>query len=436
MKSVKELLKAKRDGAEWSPADITAFVRGVVSGELSTAQAGAFLMAACIHDLTALETAALTRAMTDSGVRFASGLTDRPAIDKHSTGGVGDKVSLLLAPLAAACGLTVPMISGRGLGHTGGTVDKLESIRGFKTDLPMDALEEILRREHLVMAAQSPELAPADRILYGLRDVTGTVENVGLITASILSKKLAEGLDGLVMDIKVGSGAFMHTLDDAHRLAESMKQTATAAGLPMTIVFTQMDAPLGRAVGNWLEVAEAESALRDHTTAAPDLVEVTRVLTGHMVLLGGLATTPQEAEAVVMDAWSSGAAHAKFHEMVCVQGGDWEETVSDYEHDTTLSTNLVEAENDGWVETIDPMATALAVMRAGGGRMVESDAIDHAVGIEFHVAPGDTVAKGQTLATTVARVNDHGMADQLAEAIKTTTAPVEPEPSKVIEIWS
>ena len=194
MKSTKELLALKRMGAEW-PADVVQhFVDGVVAGGVSSAQAGAFLMAACIHDLTPTETAALTQAMANSGVRFDKGLTTRPRVDKHSTGGVGDKVSLLLAPLAVSCGLAVPMISGRGLGHTGGTVDKLESIVGFRTDLSMDELQRILSQEHLVMAAQSPELAPADKILYGLRDVTGTVENVGLITASILSKKFAERL--------------------------------------------------------------------------------------------------------------------------------------------------------------------------------------------------------------------------------------------------
>jgi len=436
MKSVKELLKAKREGAEWTPDEVAAFVEGVVSGEVSSAQAGAFLMAACIHDLTATETAALTTAMAGSGARFPRGLTDRPSVDKHSTGGVGDKVSLLLAPLAAACGLTVPMISGRGLGHTGGTVDKLESIAGFRTDLPMTDLRSLLQREHLVMAAQSPELAPADRILYGLRDVTGTVENVGLITASILSKKFAEGLDGLVMDIKVGKGAFMQTLPEAQRLAESMKRTAEAAGLPLTVVFTRMDQPLGRAVGNWLEVAESDAALRDPGNASSGLVEVTRVLAGQMLLLGGLATDTATAETMVMESWEAGTAHARFHRMITSQDGSWEHAVQRYAADATLVQTTVEAESDGWIAEIDAMATALGVMRAGGGRMVESDVIDPAVGVVFHATVGDRVVSGQPLATVTERGTRGDLAETIRKAIQTATAPVEPEPSMIIDIWS
>ncbi len=436
MKSTKELLKAKRRGEEWTAEEMTTFIGDVVAGSVSSAQAGAFLMAACIHDLSASETAALTAAMTNSGVRFPSDLTDRPAIDKHSTGGVGDKVSLLLAPLATACGLTVPMISGRGLGHTGGTVDKLESIIGFRTDLPMEDLERLLVKEHLVMAAQSPELAPADRILYGLRDVTGTVENAGLITASILSKKFAEGLDGLVMDIKVGQGAFMTSMAEAEHLALSMKRTAAVAGLPLTIVFTRMDRPLGRSVGNWLEVVESEAALREPAAAAPDLVEVTRVLVEHMLLLGGIAATPSEAEERVMEVWSSGAAHRAFHRMVEVQSGSWEASITQYGQDTELTRTVVESTEDGWVAEIDPMVIALGVMHAGGGRMTEADKIDPAVGVDFHVSVGDRVVPGQPLATTIERRDVGLLPDAVRKALQTTTAPVEPEPSMIIDVWS
>ena len=434
MKSIKELLKAKRDGAEWTPDEIAGFVSGVVSGNVSPAQAGAFLMAACIHDLTPVETAALTTAMAESGARFDRGLTGKPAVDKHSTGGVGDKISLLLAPLVAECGVSVPMISGRGLGHTGGTVDKLESIAGFRTDLSMNELRSLLQREHLVMAGQSPELAPADRILYGLRDVTGTVENVGLITASILSKKFAEGLDGLVMDIKVGKGAFMRTMDEAQRLATSIKDTCMAAGLPCTVVFTRMERPLGSAVGNWVEMVEAEAALKDMAHAHPDVLNVTCTLAEQMLLLAGVCTTEDQAADRVHEVWSSQAAWNRFHRMIEVQGGSWEASIDRY---GSAGTMVVEAASDGYVATIDPMATAVAVMHAGGGRLVESDAIDPVAGVVFTVDVGDAVEEGQPIAVVSASdpARLEALRSAMVQAIQTTTAPVEPEPSMIIDIW-
>ena len=286
------------------------------------------------------------------------------------------------------------------------------------------------------MAAQSPELAPADRILYSLRDVTGTVENTGLITASILSKKFAEGLDGLVMDIKVGHGAFMTTRSEAEKLASTMKRTAEVAGLPLTVIFTRMDHPLGRAVGNWLEVVESEAALRDPNAAADDLVEVTRVLTAHMLLLGGRAGNRAEAEDLVMDVWSSGAAHRAFHRMVEVQGGSWDASVKRYVEDAELTRTVVESTEVGLVANIDPMVVALGVMHAGGGRLTESDSIDPAVGVEFHVSVGDRVDRGQPIATTTERRDVGALAEIVRLAVKTATAPVEPEPSRILDIWS
>ncbi len=434
MKSIKELLNDKRQGAAWAPADVERFVRGVVHGEVSAAQAGAFLMAACIHDLTDAETAALTTAMARSGGHLERGSGGRPAVDKHSTGGVGDKVSLLLAPLAAACGLAVPMISGRGLGHTGGTVDKLESIRGFRMDLPLTELAQLLHADGMFMAAQSPDLAPADRILYALRDVTGTVENVGLITASILSKKFAEGLDGLVMDIKVGSGAFMKDSAQAERLATSIKRTCDAAGLPCTIVCTRMDRPLGAAVGNWVEVVEAEVALQDPSYAHPDLHLVTSTLVEEMLLLGGICATEDEAADRVHQAWSSQAAWKIFHRMIERQGGSWSDSIAHY---AATPQAVVEATGSGVIAAIDPMAVAQAVLQAGGGRRVETDRIDPVAGVVFQVDVGDEVTRGQPLATVHAEQASvlPDLAAGIQAAVHIATAPAEQEPSVILDVW-
>jgi len=434
MKSIKELLNDKRQGATWAPVDVERFVHGVVHGEVSAAQAGAFLMAACIHDLADTETAALTTAMAHSGARFERGLAGRPAVDKHSTGGVGDKVSLLLAPLAAACGLAVPMISGRGLGHTGGTVDKLESIRGLRMDLSMTELSALLQAEGLFMAAQTPDLAPADRILYALRDVTGTVENVGLITASILSKKFAEGLDGLVMDLKVGSGAFMKDRAAAERLATSIKRTCDVAGLSCTIVFTRMDRPLGAAVGNWVEVVEAEVALQDPAYAHPDLHLVTSTLVEEMLLLGGICATEEEAADRVHQAWSSREAWKLFHRMLERQGGSWSASVQQY---ASTPQAVVEAAASGTVVAIDPMAVAQAVLHAGGGRRVETDRIDPVAGVVFQVDVGDEVTRGQPLATIHAEQASvlPDLAVGIQAAVHMATAPAEQEPSVILDVW-
>lgn len=429
--SIKELLKDKRQGATWSAEEVQSFVHGVVDGTVTDAQVGAFLMAACIHSLTVEETSELTLTMARTGASFPRDLRAEPSIDKHSTGGVGDKVSLLLAPLAAECGITVPMISGRGLGHTGGTVDKLESMVGFRTDLSMAELQQILLAEGLVMASQSPELAPADRRLYALRDVTGTVENVGLITASILSKKFAEGLSGLVMDVKVGSGAFMKTLDDAQELARSLQRTSHAAGVPMHVVFTRMDRPLGRTVGNWIEVLESEQALKDRSSANADLVEVTEVLTAHMVMLASGSSFDgssfDRARQTVREAWQSGRAWNRFHRMVQVQGGDWEASCARYRGATTRD---VIATEEGVIAAIDPMQVAVAVMRAGGGRMVETDVINPSVGVEFLVSVGDRVAKGQPLARTF----DMELPDNVVRI--TEEAPPTGEPPVILDVWT
>ncbi len=432
MKSTKELLRSKRDGHAWTSEEIETFVKRTVSGEASSAQVAAFLMAACTRGLEALETAALTLAMSRSGDVVPTTASTRPRIDKHSTGGVGDKVSLLLAPLAVACGLDVPMISGRGLGHTGGTLDKLESVIGLRTDLSLPSMQSLMTEHHLFMAGQTPTLVPADRIMYALRDVTGTVENVGLITASILSKKIAEGLDGLVMDMKVGSAAFLPDLATAEELATSMKLVCEQIGLPVTFVFTRMNRPLGKAVGNWVEVVEADAALAGMVQR--DLAEVTTELVARMIMLADQKIDHDVAKKRVIDVWRSGTAHVIFHEMLRRQGGDWSASISHY---AGLPSRQISADADGFVDEVDARALAEILGQAGAGRTREDDPIDPAVGVVIHEPPGQAVEGGQPLASVHASC-DAACAALLAELsrlVKTTTAPVVREPSMILQVW-
>ncbi len=432
MKSTKELLRWKRDGNELLPDDIRGFIEGVVAGSVSSAQVGAFCMASCVRGLSPEETAALTMAMTQSGRILRRTPTGRRRIDKHSTGGVGDKVSLLLAPLAACCGLDVPMISGRGLGHTGGTLDKLESVPGFTIAIDDAQMDQCLTEHGLFMAGQTHDLAPADRVLYAVRDVTGTVENVGLITASILSKKFAESLDGLVMDMKVGSAAFMQTFDQARTLAESMQRVCESAGVPVRFVFTRMDEPLGYAVGNWLEIAEAEHALA--TSAQTSLAEVTIELTAQMVHLAGIADTIEESRMRVVREWKHGNAHQRFHHMIAQQGGRWSEAVETYATSTPI---VVEAQAHGWVRALDARRVADAVLEAGGGRQREDDRIDPSAGVVLHCERGSEVQPGDALASVYAHNQQQRerLADAMRQLLQTETAPVERKPSMIIEIW-
>lgn len=435
MKSTKELLQFKRDGGSWSDAEMRWFIDGVVSKAVSEPQVAAFLMAACIHGLTAHEIASLTMAMSESGEHLNRSNTTRPRIDKHSTGGVGDKVSLLLAPIAVACGLSVPMISGRGLGHTGGTVDKLESVPGLKMTYPMEQLEAFLSEHHFFMAAQSENLAPADRILYGVRDVTGTVENVGLLTASILSKKFAEELDGLVMDVKVGAGAFMKSLAHAEVLASSLQRVAKISGMPFRVLFTRMDDPLGRSVGNWVEVSEAEQALREMSRCSADLLTVTFELAVNMVQLGKPSLTEEEARLLVKTAWEDGSAHRAFMQMLERQGGDYAEGQKRFEAGARAE---VRANQDGVVQEIQSLHVALAVMTAGGGRLKETDIIDPLAGVEFVVQRGSTVKSGDVLAIVSASLK--GKLDDFCESIKRSviiekTPPEDLEASLIIQRW-
>lgn len=394
MATMKELLRGKRMGHEWSDDSIRTFVDGLTTKKVSSAQAGAFLMAASIHGLTPRETATLTQAMASSGFTVPTQGLHRPCIDKHSTGGVGDKVSLLLAPLAVACGLAVPMISGRGLGHTGGTIDKLESIPGFNTTLSVQRMRELLENHHVFMAAQTAECAPADGILYALRDVTGTVEDVGLITASILSKKMAEGISGLVMDVKAGEGAFFPSLDDGRKLGTSIRTVAAQSGIQSSIVYSDMSIPLGRAVGNWLEVAECEESLRDVASCDPRLRTITVQCVAEMMLLGRLTDTIDKARHYVVERWKDGSGYREFLGMIERQGGRLAE--GRIRQETACVQHIV-SRGTMVMPCLPAREIALAVMHAGGGRLIESDGIDNTAGCVILAAPGTQVDLGQSI---------------------------------------
>jgi pyrimidine-nucleoside phosphorylase/thymidine phosphorylase len=392
-----EIIHAKRDGRSLPQEAIAALVDGFTRGEIPDYQMAAFCMAVFFRGMDDGEVSALTRAMLESGEVLD--LSDVPGakVDKHSTGGVGDKVSLALAPLAAACGVKVPMISGRGLGHTGGTLDKLEAIPGFRVDLPVERFREIVSGVGACLIGQTASLAPADKKLYALRDVTATVESIPLIAASIMSKKLAEGIDGLVLDVKVGRGAFMKTLPDARTLARTLSAIGRSMGKRVTALLTAMDEPLGHAVGNALEVAEAVEILRGGGPA--DLREVTVVLAAEMLLLGGAAEDPAAAREAVEASIADGRGLAKLAEIVSAQGGDPEAIRDPGRLPRAPSVRDVPAPASGFVSAIDAEAIGLACVALGAGRARVDDRIDPAVGIVVHRKVGDRVDRGEPLCT-------------------------------------
>jgi pyrimidine-nucleoside phosphorylase len=427
-----ELLRKKRDGAELSAEEIAWWIEQVVAGSVSEAQIGAFLMAVCIRGLSLRETAALTRAMSQSGIRFHWHHLGKPVVDKHSTGGVGDKLSLLLLPLASACGVLVPMISGRALGHTGGTVDKWESIRGVRTEFAPAELEELLREVGAFLIGQSEAIAPADRILYRIRDVTATVESIGLITASILSKKLVEDLDGLVMDIKVGSGAFLPTLEAARELAQTMQQVGAELGLPIRCAFTRMDTPLGSAVGNWWEVLEAERALADYDAAPPDVRRLTEVLAAQMLLAAGVERSAEDATERVRQVWRNRTAWEQFHRLVRAQGGNWDGSLSAYER---TPCKAVLAPASGTIVRLDARTVGLAALLLGAGRRTESDSVDPAAGILLRKKPGDPVTAGEELALLLCSQPERfPAAQELLLSAYTIGEMAPPSPDPLIEL--
>src|SRR5438093_1610382 len=392
-----DVIRKKRDGVELSRAEIEYFVRGYTSNEIPDYQAAAWLMSAVIRGLTRAETAALTDAMLRSGEVLDLSEFSAKKIDKHSTGGVGDKTSLVLAPVAAAGGLIVPMISGRGLGHTGGTLDKLESIPGFNVNLPIPEFRRVLRTCGCSMIGQTAEIAPADRKLYALRDVTGTVESPYLICASIMSKKLAEGIDGLVLDVKTGSGAFMKKEEDAVFLVDLMVETGERMGKQVVALITDMDQPLGLLVGNSLEVAEVVDVLRG---AGPqDLRDLCLELAAWMFHLGGSAANLNEAKSKAKTLLKSGHAMETFRKMVALQGGD-PGAIDDPQRLPQAKYSLdVTSPRAGYVTAIQCESIGTACVILGGGREKKEDSVDPAVGITLHKKVGDQVTAGEPLCT-------------------------------------
>lgn len=401
--NIVDIIRCKRDGGELNEKQIRWFVEQVTSGSITEGQTCAWLMAVFLKGMTTQETIALTDAMLHSGtVADFSNLPGRK-VDKHSTGGVGDKVSLILAPVAAACGLVVPMISGRGLGHTGGTLDKLESIPGFKVQQTLSQFEAQLRAHGLSMIGQSATMVPADKRLYALRDVTATVESVPLICASIMSKKLAEGLDALVLDIKCGRGAFMKDLAAARVLGSALVQVGNQMGKPTRALITRMDDPLGSAIGNAVEVAESLQILRGAVTSG-DLLEVTLDLCVEMLLLGGVTQSATHARELCTGALQNGSALAKFRAMVEAQGGDPRVTDSlELLPQAPFIRALPWPGQDGYLHSVDSLQLAQITMSWGAGRLRQEDTIDPAVGISGLLKKGELLTKHHPVLTAHCR---------------------------------
>lgn len=414
-----EIIRKKRDGGALKPAEIEGFIRGLVSGAVTEGQAAAFAMAVFFNGMTSPEAVALTRAMRDSGdvLNWAGENLPGPVLDKHSTGGVGDNVSLLLAPAVAACGGYVPMISGRGLGHTGGTLDKLDSIPGYATQPDNALFRKVVREVGCAIIGQTEDLAPADKRLYAIRDVTATVESVPLITASILSKKLAAGLQGLVMDVKTGSGAFMPTLEMSDRLARSIVEVANDAGLKTAALITDMNEPLAPCAGNAVEVL---NAIHNLTGRRKDtrLLDVTIALGGEMLVVGGLALSAREGWRRIAEVLENGKAAEKFAEMTAALGGP--RNILEKPESALAAAPIIRpvfADAVGAVASVDARALGLVVVALGGGRTRSADPVDHAVGLTDLAPLAATVDAKTPLALVHAR--SESAFDAAARTIRT-----------------
>jgi pyrimidine-nucleoside phosphorylase len=442
-----DVILHKRDGLALSDAEIRAFIRAIVDRTptrqlVTDAQIAAFLMAVFLRGLDSRELATLTEAMRFSGEVAYTEALNTFAIDKHSTGGVGDKTSLLIAPILAAAGLArrtsegvpgicVPMISGRSLGHTGGTLDKLETIPGFNTQLSFPEMRDVLRECGAALIGQTPTVVPADRILYGLRDHTGTVESPYLITASIMSKKLAEGLNALVLDVKVGSGAFMPTYEKSKFLAELMVETGEASGTRTAALLTTMDEPLGRFSGNWIEVWECVDIMKQHRhSMSAELIELSNILSGWMLHLAGRADTPEAGALLSDEILRSGAAYAAWLKIIEAQGGD----ISVFEdpaatHKPT-ATRILTAPTSGYLASMDCKQVGWAVQRLGAGRAKPGDPVSAQAGIEMHAKLGDKLEPNQPLVTLFAE--EAALLDEpesmLRETLKITSNPPKLQP--------
>lgn len=430
-----DIIKQKRDGEELSAAQIHWLIEAYSAGELPDYQMSAFAMAVFFNGLQDPELGALTQAMLRSGQVLDFADIPGVKVDKHSTGGVGDKISIPLAPAVAACGVKVPMISGRGLGHTGGTLDKLESIAGFRVDLDEKHFHDQVRDLGCCLIGQTRSLAPADKKLYALRDVTATVDCIPLITSSIMSKKLAEGIDALVLDVKVGTGAFMKTLDEARELASKMVGTGRAMNKKVVAYLTRMDQPLGQWIGNGLEMRESIDCL--HGKGPADVVELVEVLGAEMLVLGGIASTIDAGRERIAASLNDGSAAQKFKEIIVAQGGD-----SGVVDDVNLLAQAQHietfvAEQTGYLAAVDAEQVGTAIIDLGGGRTKSSDPVDPAVGLKVLKRIGDPVAKGEPLFEIYH--NGQGLEScrqRLSQALSFTDASVDVPASLIIERMS
>lgn len=428
-----DIITLKRDGMELTGEQISQFIKGVTEGSIQDYQLSAWLMAVFLKGMNARETADLTMAMVASGKHLDLSSMGAFVGDKHSTGGVGDKTTLVVAPLVAAAGMPIAKMSGRGLGFSGGTIDKLESISGMNCALSTEQFLEGVRRVGLVVAAQTGDLAPADGILYKMRDVTATVDSLPLIASSIMSKKIAAGANGVVLDVKVGSGAFMKTLDSARALAEAMRDIGSNVGLQVRAVLSEMDQPLGWAVGNALEVREAVATLRGE--GPDDLVEVSLIIGANLLQMAGKARTIDEGKEILLECLKSGAGLRKLREFVEYQGGD-----AAFIDDTSLLPaapvkHEITASESGWLAGIVAETAGYASVEIGAGRKKKSDSIDHGVGFVFHVKTGDAISPGTPLVTIYAASEEDAkrIEPMLRSAFVLSSAPVE-KPPVVIDV--
>ncbi len=391
-----ELIRKKRDGKTLDENEIGFLISSYTKNKIPDYQFSSFLMAAFLNGMNKEETAALTKAMLYSGKVIDLKSIPGVKIDKHSTGGVGDKTSLILAPIAAAAGINVPMISGRGLGHSGGTLDKLESIPGFRTDLNLSEYKRVIKKCGAVLIGQTKDIAPADKLIYSLRDVTATVESIPLITASIMSKKLAEGIDGLVLDVKTGSGAFMKNPEDAQALAQSLIDTAKSFGKKVIALITDMNQPLGNYIGNWLEVYESIKVLRGEVRC--DLLELSKTLSGAMIFLGGKASSIEEGKEISQKLIDEGKAFEKFLEIVKLQGGNVKLIEHPEKYPKAKVVDKVVCIEEGYLKSVNNFEIGMAALELGAGRKTKEDEIDFKAGIIFNKKIGDLVKKGEIIA--------------------------------------
>ncbi|MCH8032991.1 MAG: thymidine phosphorylase [Bacteroidetes bacterium] len=391
-----ELIIKKRTGKALSKEEIIFLINSYTKGKTPDYQFSALLMAILLKGMTKTETSHLTKAMLHSGKVIDLSSIKGPKVDKHSTGGVGDKTSLILAPIVAAAGVNVPMISGRGLGHTGGTLDKLESIPGFRTDLSLKEYKSVLKKCGAVLIGQTKDIAPADKLIYSLRDVTGTVESIPLITGSIMSKKLAEGIDGLVLDVKTGSGAFMRETKDAIELANSLISTAKAFNKKVIAFITDMNQPLGDYIGNWLEVYESIKILRGEQKG--DLLDLSLNLSGAMIYLGGIAGSIKRGVEIAKEQINNGKAFEKFVQMVELQGGSTKFILHPEKYPKSKFITKLKSTKDGYVKGINTFQIGMAALELGAGRKTKTDKIDPKAGIVFKIKLGGKIKKGGVVA--------------------------------------